>query len=78
MSQEKVAIIAGAGGALGHATTAVLAARGFSVVALDRNEHALSDLSDAVRKEVADPADPGALPRCCGSCSTSIWDQRCG
>ncbi|HUD36188.1 MAG TPA: SDR family NAD(P)-dependent oxidoreductase [Streptosporangiaceae bacterium] len=61
MSQEKVAIIAGAGGALGHATTAVLAARGFSVVALDRNEHALSDLSDAVRKEVADPADPGAL-----------------
>jgi NAD(P)-dependent dehydrogenase (short-subunit alcohol dehydrogenase family) len=57
----RVAIVAGAGGALGHATTAVLAASGLTVVALDRNEHAMSDLGDAVHKVAADPADPGAV-----------------
>ena len=36
-----VAIVAGAGGALGHATAATLAASGRTVVAVDRNEHAL-------------------------------------
>ena len=61
MSEATVAVVAGAGGALGHATTAALAARGFTVVALDRNEHAMSDLGDAVRKETADPGDPGAV-----------------
>jgi NAD(P)-dependent dehydrogenase (short-subunit alcohol dehydrogenase family) len=61
MSQASVAIVAGAGGALGHATTAVLAARGLTVVALDRNEHAMSDLGDAVHKVTADPADPGSV-----------------
>jgi NAD(P)-dependent dehydrogenase (short-subunit alcohol dehydrogenase family) len=63
MSQETVAVVAGAGGALGHATTAALAASGFAVVALDRNEHAMNDLRDAVHKEAADPADPGAVTR---------------
>jgi NAD(P)-dependent dehydrogenase (short-subunit alcohol dehydrogenase family) len=63
MSQATVAVVAGAGGALGHATTAALAASGFAVVAVDRNEHAMSDLRDAVHKEAADPADPGALTR---------------
>jgi NAD(P)-dependent dehydrogenase (short-subunit alcohol dehydrogenase family) len=33
------------------------------VVALDRNEHAMSDLPDAVHKEAAGPADPGAVTR---------------
>jgi NAD(P)-dependent dehydrogenase (short-subunit alcohol dehydrogenase family) len=33
-----VAIVAGAGGALGHATTATRAARGLTVVAVDRND----------------------------------------
>ena len=63
MSQAKVAVVAGAGGALGHATTAALAAGGLTVVALDRNEHAMSDLPAAVHKEAADPADPGAVTR---------------
>jgi NAD(P)-dependent dehydrogenase (short-subunit alcohol dehydrogenase family) len=53
--------VAGAGGALGHATTAALAASGLTVVALDRSEHAMQDLGDAVRKEVADSGDPGAV-----------------
>jgi NADP-dependent 3-hydroxy acid dehydrogenase YdfG len=53
----KVAIVAGAGGALGHATTVTLAASGLTVVAVDRNEHALRELPDGIRREVAD-TDP--------------------
>jgi NAD(P)-dependent dehydrogenase (short-subunit alcohol dehydrogenase family) len=68
MSEATVAIVAGAGGALGHATTAALAAGGFTVVALDRSEHAMRDLPDGVRREAVpgltdDPADPGAVAR---------------
>ena len=54
----KVAIVAGAGGALGHATTLTLAASGLTVVAVDRNEHALRDLPDGVSREVADTTEP--------------------
>jgi NAD(P)-dependent dehydrogenase (short-subunit alcohol dehydrogenase family) len=61
MSQGTVAVVAGAGGAVGHATVAALAASGLTVVALDRSEQAMEDLGDAVRKEVVDPGDPGAL-----------------
>ena len=60
MSQAKVAVVAGAGGALGHATTAALAASGFAVVAVDRSGDAMSDLRDIVHKEAA---DPGAVTR---------------
>jgi NAD(P)-dependent dehydrogenase (short-subunit alcohol dehydrogenase family) len=63
MSTGPVAIVAGAGGALGHATSAALTAGGFAVVAVDRNEHAMSDLPDGVRQEVTDPADRGAVTR---------------
>jgi NAD(P)-dependent dehydrogenase (short-subunit alcohol dehydrogenase family) len=56
-----VAIVAGAGGALGHATAATLAASGRTVVAVDRNGHALGELPDGVRTEVADTTDPGAV-----------------
>jgi NAD(P)-dependent dehydrogenase (short-subunit alcohol dehydrogenase family) len=55
-----VAIVAGAGGALGHATTVTLAASGLTVVAVDRNEHALGDLPGGVRREAADTTDPAA------------------
>jgi NAD(P)-dependent dehydrogenase (short-subunit alcohol dehydrogenase family) len=58
-----VAIVAGAGGALGHATTVTLAADGFTVVAVDRNEHALRELPGSVRREVADATDPAAATR---------------
>jgi NAD(P)-dependent dehydrogenase (short-subunit alcohol dehydrogenase family) len=56
----RVAIVAGAGGALGHALAATLAASGLTVVAVDRNEHALRELPDGVRPEVADTTDPAA------------------
>ncbi len=59
----QVAIVAGAGGALGHATTVTLAAGGLTVVAVDRNEHALRELPDGVRREVADTTDPTAATR---------------
>jgi NAD(P)-dependent dehydrogenase (short-subunit alcohol dehydrogenase family) len=55
-----VAIVAGAGGALGHATAAALAADGLTVAAVDRNEHALRELPDSVRREVADTTNPAA------------------
>jgi ribitol 2-dehydrogenase len=55
-----VAIVAGAGGALGHATTATLAASGLTVVAVDRNERALRELPDRARPEAADTTDPAA------------------
>jgi NAD(P)-dependent dehydrogenase (short-subunit alcohol dehydrogenase family) len=61
MSQGTIAIVAGAGGVLGHATVAALAASGMTVVALDRSEQAMKDLGDAVPKETADPGDPGAV-----------------
>jgi NAD(P)-dependent dehydrogenase (short-subunit alcohol dehydrogenase family) len=53
-----VAIVVGAGGALGHATMVTLAADGFTVAAVDRNEHGLRDLPGNVRREVADATDP--------------------
>ena len=55
-----VAIVAGAGGALGHALAATLAASGLTVVAVDRNEAALRELPGGVRTEVADTTDPAA------------------
>jgi NAD(P)-dependent dehydrogenase (short-subunit alcohol dehydrogenase family) len=57
----KIAIVAGAGGALGHATTVTLAAVGLTVVAVDRNERGLGELPDGVRREVADTTDPGVV-----------------
>jgi NADP-dependent 3-hydroxy acid dehydrogenase YdfG len=40
----QVAIVAGAGGALGHATAVTLAASGLTVVAVDRDERGLREL----------------------------------
>ena len=57
----RVAIVAGAGGGLGHATAVTFAASGLTVVAVDRNEHALRELPDDIRREVADTTDPSAV-----------------
>ena len=40
-----------------------LAAGGLTVVAVDRNEHGLSQLPDKVRPEVADTTDPAVVTR---------------
>jgi NAD(P)-dependent dehydrogenase (short-subunit alcohol dehydrogenase family) len=57
----RVAIVAGAGGALGRATSLTLSDNGFTVVAVDRSEHALRELPGSIRSEVADTTDP-AVP----------------
>jgi NAD(P)-dependent dehydrogenase (short-subunit alcohol dehydrogenase family) len=54
----QVAIVAGAGGELGRATTMALAARGRSLVAVDRSERGLLDLPSGIRRELADTTDP--------------------
>ena len=59
----KVAVVVGAGGGLGRATAVALAAGGLTVVAVDRNERGLSDLSDDIRREVADATVPAAATR---------------
>jgi NAD(P)-dependent dehydrogenase (short-subunit alcohol dehydrogenase family) len=59
----KVAIVAGAGGALGHATAVALAAGGLTVVGVDRNERGLDSLPEDIRREVADASDPAAVTR---------------
>ncbi len=58
-----VAVVAGAGGALGQATVVTLAAGGFTVVAVDRNERGLSQLPGKVHREVADTTDPAVVTR---------------
>jgi NAD(P)-dependent dehydrogenase (short-subunit alcohol dehydrogenase family) len=55
---ERVAILAGAGGELGRVTAQKLAAAGFTVVGIDRNEDGLKELPDGIRYEVGDPTDP--------------------
>jgi NAD(P)-dependent dehydrogenase (short-subunit alcohol dehydrogenase family) len=55
---ERVAILAGAGGELGRATAQRLAAAGFTVVGLDRNEDRLKELPEGIPYEVGDPSDP--------------------
>lgn len=55
---ERVAIVAGAAGELGRVTAQKLAATGFTVVGIDRNEEALKELPDGIRYEVGDPTDP--------------------
>ena len=58
-----VAIVAGAGGVLGHATTVTLAAGGLTVVAVDPNGQEMRDFPGSVRREVADTTCPAASTR---------------
>ena len=55
---ERVAIVVGAGGELGRATAQKLAAAGFTVVGVDRNEEALKELPDGIRSVAGEPTDP--------------------
>jgi NAD(P)-dependent dehydrogenase (short-subunit alcohol dehydrogenase family) len=54
----KVAIVTGGGGSLGYATAVTLAARGLTVVAVDRSEEALRALPDSIVREPADTTNP--------------------
>jgi NAD(P)-dependent dehydrogenase (short-subunit alcohol dehydrogenase family) len=59
---DRVAIVAGAGGPLGRAAAVKLAAAGFTVVGVDRNEDGLRELPDGIRQVPGDTTDP-AVPK---------------
>jgi NAD(P)-dependent dehydrogenase (short-subunit alcohol dehydrogenase family) len=59
--KARIAIVAGAGSGLGHATALALHEAGLTVVAVDRTEAGLKDLPDGIHREVADATDP-AVP----------------
>jgi NAD(P)-dependent dehydrogenase (short-subunit alcohol dehydrogenase family) len=54
----RIAVVAGAGGPLGRATSLILTASGFTVVGVDRKQPALGELPAEIRTEVADATDP--------------------
>ena len=54
----QMAVVTGAGGALGRATAVALAGRGLTVVAVDRSEEAMAELPGGIRRDVADTTDP--------------------
>jgi NAD(P)-dependent dehydrogenase (short-subunit alcohol dehydrogenase family) len=58
MSAKIAIVTGGAGGSLGRATAVALADRGQTVVVVDRNEQALADLPDNIRREAGDATDP--------------------
>ena len=55
-SNERVAIVSGAGVSSYRATAKKLAAAGFTVVGVDRSEEGLKELPDSIRRDAADPA----------------------
>jgi NAD(P)-dependent dehydrogenase (short-subunit alcohol dehydrogenase family) len=59
---DRVAIVAGAGGPLGRAAAVRLAATGFTVVGIDRNEDRLRELPDGIHQVAGDTTDP-AVPK---------------
>jgi len=56
----RVAIVVGAAGELGRATTLKLSERGMTVVAVDRDEPGLEALPNNIVRQVADATDPNA------------------
>jgi NAD(P)-dependent dehydrogenase (short-subunit alcohol dehydrogenase family) len=59
---DRVAIVAGAGGALGRAVALKLAAARYTVVGIDRNEDRLRELPDGIHQMPGDTTDP-AVPK---------------
>jgi NAD(P)-dependent dehydrogenase (short-subunit alcohol dehydrogenase family) len=55
---EHVAILVGAAGELGRVTAQRLAAAGFTVVGVDRNEKGLKELPEGIRYKTGDATDP--------------------
>jgi NAD(P)-dependent dehydrogenase (short-subunit alcohol dehydrogenase family) len=57
---DQVAVVVGAGGALGRVVAVKLAGAGFTVVGIDRNEGGLSELPEGIRRLPGDSTDPAA------------------
>ena len=58
-SNERVAVVAGAGGELGRVTAEKLAAAGFTVAGVDRSEEGLKELPDSIWREAEHPGPHG-------------------
>jgi NAD(P)-dependent dehydrogenase (short-subunit alcohol dehydrogenase family) len=58
MSANTAIVPGGAAGSLGRATAIALADRGLTVVVVDRNDQALTELPDSIRAEVGDATNP--------------------
>jgi NAD(P)-dependent dehydrogenase (short-subunit alcohol dehydrogenase family) len=58
MSAKIAIVTGGGGGSLGLATAVALADRGLTVVTVDRNEQALRELPENIRREAGDATDP--------------------
>ena len=65
---DRVAIVTGAGGPLGRATAVKLAAAGFTVVGIDRNENGLRELPNGIRQVPGDTTDPAVPKERVGDC----------
>lgn len=57
---DRVAVVVGAGGALGRVVAARLAGAGFAVAGIDRSEDGLRELPDGVLRVPGDATDPAA------------------
>jgi len=60
-AQSRIAVVVGAGGELGRATTMKLVSQGMTVVAVDRNETGLEALPGGIARELADATNPQAV-----------------
>lgn len=60
LPNRRVAVVVGAGGAVGQATALKFAAQGMRVVAVDRNESGLKALPEGIDRELVDATDPQA------------------
>ena len=68
----KVAIVTGGAGPVGRATALTLAARGLTVVAVDRNAEALRELPDTIVRETADSTDATAAKEVIDRIATNV------
>ena len=69
---DRVAIVVGAGGEVGRATAQVLAAAGYTVVGVDRNEQGLKQLPDGIRRQAGDATDPAAAKSVIGQIAAQV------
>jgi 3-oxoacyl-[acyl-carrier protein] reductase len=57
---ERVAVVVGAGGAVGRATVQALAAAGYTLAWVDRSEQGLKELPGGIHRAVGDATDPSS------------------
>ncbi len=69
---DRVAIVVGAGGEVGRATAQALAAAGYTVAGVDRNEQGLKELPDGIRRQAGDATDAAAAKSVIDQIATEV------